>query len=61
MKIEGPCPKCGRDLGVKSDEAVAEMFGDAVQRLMDKQGNAIRCSNCQEYVDPNEDMEVVEE
>jgi transcription elongation factor Elf1 len=57
MKIEGTCPQCGDTVGVRADDAVASLFGDAVRQFMDKDGNAIICTACGEYVDP-EDMEI---
>lgn len=59
MEIKGTCPDCGREVGVAADDSVAAMFGSAVERLLDKTGNKIRCSHCQKDVSPN-DMQVVE-
>lgn len=59
MKAEGECPDCGSTLGVKIDDSIASMMGDTIKRLMDKDGNAMYCSECGEYREP-EEIEVEE-
>lgn len=54
LKIEGTCPNCDKTVGVSIDDTLAMMAGGAVDSMMEKDGNAIRCSNCQEYVDPDD-------
>lgn len=62
MEVEGECPECGQKMGLKIDDSVATLFSDTVKRMMDKDGNAVYCSNpsCPEgYVEP-EDIEIQE-
>lgn len=57
MKAEGSCPDCGEMLGVEVQDSVVELMKDTVERMVDKDGNKIRCTNCSEYVEP-EDVHV---
>lgn len=59
MKVEGTCPNCGSKVGVKSDERLVSMMGDTIKRIIEKDKNAIRCSACDQYVDPP-DIQVVD-
>lgn len=58
-KAEGTCPECGEKLGIQVSDSIAMLAGGSIERLMDKDGNAVRCSNCGSYEDP-EDMSLVE-
>lgn len=59
MRAEGSCPECDSTLGVQIGSSVASMMGDTIERLMDRDGNAMRCPECDEYVDP-QDVEIIE-
>lgn len=59
MRAEGDCPECGTTLGVKVAGGVAAMMGDTIERLMDKDGNAMLCPDCEEYVKP-ENVEILD-
>jgi hypothetical protein len=52
MRAEGDCPECGSTLGVQVGSSVASLMGDTIERMMDKDGNAMRCPACDEYVEP---------
>lgn len=52
MKVEGHCPNCGERLGIEVKDTVVDLMGDTVERMVNKDGNAIRCTNCTEYVEP---------
>lgn len=54
MRAEGDCPKCNSTLGVKVDDAVATLMSDTIKRLVDKDGNKMRCPVCNQYVDPDD-------
>ena len=58
-RAEGTCPECGEKVGIKVSDSIAMLAGSQIERLMDKDGNCIRCSNCGEYHDPD-DMSLVE-
>lgn len=60
MRAEGDCPDCSSTLGVQIGGSVASMMGDTIERMMDNDGNAMRCPNCGEYVDP-EGLTIVED
>lgn len=63
MKITGECPTCGAGLGIKINDSAMSLFSDTIKRMMDKDGNAVKCSNpdCPEdYVEPDT-VEIVEE
>lgn len=51
---EGTCPHCGRTVGVQLNDGIAAMAGGAVEALMQRDGNAVRCTNCREYVSPDD-------
>lgn len=53
MKAEGECPQCGEPLGVRIAGSIARLMGDSLERFMDKDGNAMYCQECGEYVDPD--------
>ncbi len=53
MKAEGECPGCGNVLGVEVGGGIASMMGDTIERLIDKDGNRMRCPDCEEYVEPD--------
>lgn len=57
MRAEGECPECGGTLGVKVANSIATLMGDTIKSMMDKDGNAMYCSVCDEYKDP-ENIEV---
>lgn len=55
MKVTGECPECGAPLGIKIEDSAMSLFSDSVKRMMDKDGNAVLCSNpdCPaDYVEP---------
>jgi hypothetical protein len=52
MKAEGDCPECGATLGVSIDDGIASLMADSIRRMVDKDGNRMRCAICEEYVDP---------
>jgi transcription initiation factor IIE alpha subunit len=52
MKAEGNCPDCGGKLGVQVQDSVVELMKDTIEQMVDKDGNKIRCTNCEEYVEP---------
>lgn len=57
MKITGECPECGAELGIKVEDSAMSLFSDSVKRILDKDGNAVLCSNpeCEEdYVEPED-------
>lgn len=60
MRAEGTCPDCDSELGVQVGSSVATMMGDAIQKMMDKDGNAMLCPVCEKYVDP-EGIEIIED
>jgi hypothetical protein len=60
MRAEGDCPACEDTLGVQIGDSVASLMGDAINRMMDRDGNAMRCPNCGEYVEPD-GIEVIED
>lgn len=53
MRVEGDCPRCGNKLGMQAASSVASMMGDTIKRMMDRDGNAMRCPDCDDYVDPD--------
>ena len=53
MKAEGECPDCGKTVGVRIAGSLSTMFGDTIERVMDREGNAMRCTGCEEYVEPD--------
>lgn len=57
MRAEGTCPNCGSELGVKVADSVASLMGDTIKRMINKDGNGMKCAVCEEYVDPD-DIEV---
>ena len=59
MRIQGSCPDCSSRLGVKVADAQAKLFGSAIKRYFDRDGNAVYCQTCGEYVEP-EDNEIHE-
>ena len=54
MKAEGSCPNCSGQLGVEVQDSVVELMKDTVERMVDKDGNKMRCSTCSEYVEPED-------
>lgn len=58
-RAEGTCPECGRKLGMQISDSLAALAGKQIERMMDRDGNCIRCSHCKEYYDPD-DMSIVE-
>lgn len=58
-KAEGTCPDCGQTLGIQVSDSIAMMAGGTIERMMDKDGNAVRCTECGEYKSPD-DMELAE-
>jgi len=52
MKVEGQCPTCDNKVGVKVADAQAQLFGSAIRRYLDKDGNGVYCQDCEEYVEP---------
>lgn len=59
MRAEGECPDCGATLGVQVGGGIASMMGDTIERMMDKDGNAMRCPSCDEYKEPD-DVEIIQ-
>jgi hypothetical protein len=59
MKAEGHCPDCKETLGVQIGSSVAALMGDTLQRLMDRDGNAMYCQTCDCYISPT-DIQVLE-
>jgi hypothetical protein len=59
MRAEGHCEECGESLGVQIGSSVAALMGDTLQRLMDREGNAMYCQTCDNYTSPA-DIEVIE-
>jgi len=53
MKAEGTCPDCGSTLGVQIDDALAGAMSSTIKRVVDKDGNKMRCSACNAYKDPD--------
>lgn len=60
MRAEGQCPDCEATLGVQIAGSVAGVLGDTIERMMDRDGNKMRCPTCGEYKSPD-DVEVIEE
>lgn len=60
MRAEGLCPECEATLGVQIGGSVASLMGSSIERMMDKDGNAMRCAECGEYVEPD-DVEIIED
>jgi len=53
MRAEGTCPDCGSKLGVQIDDALAGAMSSTIKRVVDKDGNKMRCSMCDGYKDPD--------
>jgi hypothetical protein len=53
MRAEGDCPGCGQTLGIQVDDGLATMAGSAIETLMNKDDNMVRCTSCGEYRDPD--------
>lgn len=60
MRAEGDCPDCESTLGVQIGGGVASMMGDTIERMMDRDGNKMRCPTCGEYKEP-QGVEVIED
>lgn len=54
MRIEGKCPHCGGLCGVRVADAQAQLFGSAIKRYFDKDGNGVYCQSCDGYVEPTD-------
>jgi len=52
MRAEGTCPDCSATLGVQIDDGLAGAMSSTIKRVVDKDGNKMRCSSCGEYKDP---------
>lgn len=53
MRIEGDCPECESKVGVMVADAQAQLFGSAIRRYLDKDGNGVWCQDCEEYIEPD--------
>lgn len=58
ITVQGTCPKCGRTIGARIGSSLATLASNAIERELSSDDNEIRCSNCQEYVTP-ENMSLV--
>lgn len=54
MRAEGDCPNCDSTLGVQIGSSIASLMGDTIERMMERDGNAMLCPDCGEYVEPDE-------
>lgn len=60
MRAEGECPDCERKVGTQIAPSLAATMKSTIKRVMDKDGNGMRCSNCEQYVYPD-DVDIVED
>lgn len=49
LKLEGECPDCGSTLGIGISGSLASTFKSTIERVMDRDGNAVYCQECGEY------------